>query len=52
MKGLAYSFLILLLSHAPAHSRGTGDMGVLIERASSSVQIVETSNNSSLARVS
>jgi len=52
MKGLAYSFVILLLSHAPAHSRGTGDMGVLIERASSSVQIVETSNNSSLARVS
>jgi protein NirF len=42
------TFLLLSLN---AHSRGTGDMGVLIERASSSVQIVETSGNSSIGRV-
>ena len=31
--------------------RGTGDLGVIIERASGSVQIVETTNHTSLARV-
>jgi len=31
--------------------RGTGDLGVIIERASGSVQIVETTNHTTLARV-
>ena len=31
--------------------RGTGDMGVIIERASGSVQIIETSTHTSLARI-
>ena len=46
--------LVLLLGltlNAAANGRGTGDLGVLIERASSSVQIIETSGNSSLGRV-
>ena len=44
--------LVVLLGIASSlQARGTGDLGVLIERASSSVQIVETSTNTSLARV-
>jgi len=31
--------------------RGTGDLGIVIERASGSVQIIETSHNTSLGRV-
>ncbi len=42
---------VTLLAEFSLQARGTGDLGVLIERASSSVQIVETSNNTSLARV-
>ncbi len=34
-----------------AAARGTGDLGLFIERASSSVQIVETSGNTSIASV-
>ncbi len=42
---------VTLLAAFSLQARGTGDLGVLIERASSSVQIVETSTNTSLARV-
>ena len=34
-----------------ADVRGTGDLGLVIERASGSIQIIETTNNSSLGRV-
>jgi protein NirF len=51
MKNRAYWLLPFLLFSFDANSRGTGDMGVLIERSSSSVQIVETSNNTSIGRV-
>lgn len=34
-----------------ADLRGTGDLGLVIERASGSIQIIETTNNSSLGRV-
>ncbi len=51
MNGLRYCFLALFLFQVTAHSRGTGDMGVLIERGSGSVQIIETSGNTSLGRV-
>jgi protein NirF len=43
-------FLAIILVPAMA-DRGTGDLGLFIERASSSVQIVETSGNTSIARV-
>ena len=46
--------LLLLLLPAlglAAEARGTGDLGVLVERASSSLRIVETSGNTSIARV-
>ncbi len=50
---MRYFWLALLLTPLAlqAAARGTGDLGVLIERASSSVQIVETSTNTSLGRV-
>ena len=51
MKSLSYWLLSSLLLSLNAHSRGTGDMGVVIERGSGSVQIVETSNNTSIGRV-
>ncbi len=40
----------LLISQNVA-ARGTGDLGIVIERADGSVQIVETSNNTSLGRI-
>jgi len=48
-----YSILagLLLSLAAPVSARGTGDLGLFIERATSSVQIVETSGNTSIASV-
>ena len=43
--------LLGALANSTAVARGTGDLGLLIERANSSIQIVETSNNTSLGRV-
>jgi protein NirF len=51
MKGRYSLFVVLLLIGFSVHARGTGDMGVVIERADSSVQIIETSGNTSVARV-
>ena len=39
------------LAENPPQLRGTGDLGIIIERASGSVQIVETTNRTSLARI-
>jgi len=52
MIGRCYLLIVFLLIGFGVHARGTGDMGVIIERANSSVQIIETSGNSSVARVS
>jgi protein NirF len=44
--------LLLLLATQPLFAaRGTGDLGLLIERANSSIQIIETSGNTSIGRV-
>jgi protein NirF len=43
--------LLGLLIGSPASARGTGDLGLIIERASSSVQIIETSGNTSIGRI-
>jgi len=44
--------LLLALPGGPAAAaRGTGDLGLFIERASSSVQIIETSGNTSIGRI-
>ncbi len=50
MKYLLFTLLLMPLAFEAA-ARGTGDLGLLIERATSSVQIVETSSNTSLGRV-
>jgi len=42
----------LLLMSACATPRGTGDLGIIIERASGSVQVIETSRRTRLARIS
>ncbi len=42
--------LVLLLSQN-ASARGTGDLGIVIERATGSVQVIETTTNSSLGRI-
>ena len=44
--------MLLLSACASMQPRATGDMGVIIERAQGSVQIVEHSNNTSLASIS
>lgn len=50
MKKIFFSILLIMAS-ANTQARGTGDLGVLIERADGSLQIIETSGNSSLGRV-
>lgn len=44
-------FLALLLLISESHARGSGDLGIVIERASGSVQVIETSTNSSIGRI-
>ncbi|HJV24145.1 MAG TPA: cytochrome D1 domain-containing protein [Aromatoleum sp.] len=47
------ALLVAACSTAPAPSvRGTGDLGVIIERASGQIQVVETSGRSRVAQVS
>jgi len=45
-----FLYLLLLITGA-AQARGTGDLGVIIERADGTVQIVETTGNTSVGRV-
>lgn len=51
MKRIITGILLATLAGSLAAARGTGDLGLVIERASSSIQIVETSGNTSIARV-
>ena len=39
------------LTHAECLTRGTGDMGLVIERAAGSVQVLDTSAKASLFRI-
>ena len=43
--------MTLLAATPPGFARGTGDMGIVIERADGSVQIIENTGNTSLGRV-
>ncbi|MBT8433834.1 MAG: protein nirF [Gammaproteobacteria bacterium] len=52
MSRFSICLLLLALTSSPAAARGTGDLGLFIERASSSAQIIETSTNTSIGRVS
>lgn len=47
----ALCLFTLLLTSPLLQARGTGDLGIIIERANGSVQIIETSTNTSLGRV-
>ncbi len=52
IKSLFIALLLLCTSPlAAAQLRGTGDLGLIIERASGSVQIIETTNRTSLGRI-
>ena len=51
MKRVFCCILLALLSSSAVAARGTGDLGLFIERASSSVQIIETSGNTSIGRI-
>ncbi len=44
-------FLLLALLSTNVNARGTGDLGIVIERATGSVQVIETSNNTTLGRI-
>jgi protein NirF len=48
---LALSYVFLLAGCQSAPPRGTGDMGVVVERATGSLMLIETSGRSALARV-
>lgn len=49
--GLLFGGFCFCASALAAELRGTGDMGLVIERADGSVQVIETSGNSALGRV-
>jgi len=51
MKRWSCCLLLALVSASTMAARGTGDLGLFIERASSSVQIIETSGNTSIGRI-
>ncbi len=51
MKRFVTGLLLASLASSLAAARGTGDLGLIIERASSSIQIIETSGNTSIGRV-
>ena len=55
MRRTAFTLTLLALATAQpaaaAELRGTGDLGIVIERASGSLQIIETSGRTALARV-
>ncbi len=53
MKPLSYLLLVLttLLPLSAHGGRGTGDLGILVERATGTLQLIETSGNSSLGRI-
>jgi protein NirF len=50
MQRLLVLIIGLLFSHG-IMARGTGDLGIVIERATGSVQVIETTTNTSLGRI-
>jgi protein NirF len=52
VKALALALWLAALTSAAADGlRGTGDLGIVVERAAGSVQVIETTGNGALARV-
>lgn len=53
LRSLAFTALLLVPAGGEAaEPRGTGDLGIVVERASGQIQIIETTRHTSLARVS
>ncbi len=48
---LIFSLALSIVLTQNAEARGTGDLGIVIERANGSVQVIETSTNTSLGRI-
>ena len=48
---LMFIFGLVTISHAESLFRGTGDLGIIVERASGSVAIIETTDMTMLGRV-
>ena len=51
MSRIVYVLLLLFCASPATAARGTGDLGLFIEPASSSVQIIETSTNTSIGSI-
>ena len=51
MKALFLALLPLVTTALAAEPRGTGDLGIIVERATGSVQVVETTGRTALARI-
>lgn len=51
MKRVFFALLLASSAQPLSAARGTGDLGLFIERASGSVQIIETSGNTSIGRI-
>ena len=49
---LRHLLILLAIIGFDASARGTGDLGIIIERATSSAVIIETTNNTRIGRVS
>jgi protein NirF len=46
-----FSILVIMLLSLNSLARGTGDLGIVIERATGSVQVIETSSNTSIGNI-
>jgi protein NirF len=51
VKTVVACLVLLLLCDSAAAARGTGDLGLIVERASGSLRIVETSGNTGIGRI-
>ena len=51
IKSLLYPLFLLFSLQSQAELRGTGDLGVIIEREPAAVQIINTTHNSSLSKI-
>ena len=51
MKRIVAGLLLAALAQPAFAARGTGDLGLIIERANGSIQLIETSGNTSIGRV-
>jgi protein NirF len=51
MTRVLFALLLAAIAQPLSAARGTGDLGLIVERASGSIELVETSGNTSIGRV-